>query len=160
MIEPPNPTQDAVKTVKITPARPAEIWLQTLEYVDHQHLWLSVRNVCRTHKDCVERLFTSKHLANLSIALSLPRRDPATVVKDRYTQKFMEELKVNGTLPKERLGEAPAYLNMSTYSFTGIKIHIPVRVDWDEARKIWTWDVEWRNVLGDFYDAKEKRKAR
>lgn len=195
MVQPSNTSQDDIKTVMNTSALPAEIWLQILEQSDHQHLWLSVRNVCHAHKDYVERLFTSKYLADLSIALSLPRRDPATgkmkwpgdvipmsqlklthsqlskdgnhvrlqsstIVQDRHTQKLVEELKLDGTLPKERLEEAPAYVNMSTYSFAGITIPMPVKVVWDEARKIWTWDVEWRKVLSGFYNAKERRKAR
>jgi hypothetical protein len=197
MIEQPNSTQsqNVVETVKNTPALPAEIWLQILEHDDHQHLWLSVRNASRALRDCVERLFTSKYLTDLSIALSLPRRDPATgkmkwpgdpiptsqlkltssqlskdgryvrlesstVIKDRHTQKSVEELRENGTLPKERLEEAPAYVNMSTYSFAGITLHMPVWVDWDEEQRIWTWDVEWRRVLTGYYNAKEIRKAR
>lgn len=187
--------QGAIETVKNTQILPTEIWLQILEHDDHQHLWLCVRNASRAHRDCVERLFTSKFLADLSIALSLPRRDPATgrmkwpgdpiprsqlkmaygqlnedgrhlrlessvVIKDRHTQRSVEELKADGTLPKERLEEAPAYVNMSTYSFAGITVNMPVQVDWDEARKIWTWDVEWRKVLGSFYGAKEQRRAR
>lgn len=196
MIEQTTRTEDqhVVETVKNTPALPTEIWLQILEHNDHQHLWLSVRNASRALKDCVERLFTSKYLADLSIVLSLPRRDPATgkmkwpgdpipmsqlkltcsqisehgrllrlesstVVKDWHTQRFLEELKENGTLPKERLEEAPAYVNLSTYSFAGITIHLPVQVDWDEGRKIWTWDIEWRRVLSCYYNAKEMRKA-
>lgn len=196
MIEQPNRTEDrnVVNTVKNTPALPAEIWLNILEYDDPQHLWLAVRNVSRALRDRVERLFTSTYLAGLYIALSLPRRDPATgklkwpgdpiprsqlklkysqlsedgkllrlessnVVKDAHTQKSVEELKDNGTLQKERLEEALAYVNLSTYSFAGITVHMPVQVNWDEGRKIWTWDVEWRRVLSSHYSAKEMRKT-
>ncbi|KAJ4336093.1 hypothetical protein N0V87_005673 [Didymella glomerata] len=196
MIEQPNraENQNVANTVKSTPALPAEIWLHILEYDDPQHLWMSIRNASRALRDCVERLFTSKYLADLSIALSLPRRDPvtgkmrwpgdpipmsqlklkysqlsengellrlesSTEVKDRHTQISVEELKENGTLPKERLEEAPAYVNLSTYSFAGITVHMPVRVDWDEGRKIWMWDMEWRKVLSCYYSAKEMRKA-
>lgn len=196
VVEQPNRAEDqnVVVNLKDTPALPAELWLHILEYDDHQHLWISVRNASRALRDCVERLFASKHLANLSVALSLPRRDPATgkmkwpgdpipmsqlkldycqlsedgkllhlesstVVKDRHTQRSLEELKENGTLPKQRLKEAPAYVNLSTYSFAGITIHMPIQVDWDCERKIWTWDIEWRRLLSCYYSAKEMRKA-
>ncbi|KAF3033018.1 hypothetical protein E8E12_000728 [Didymella heteroderae] len=196
MVEQPHRTEDrnVDGILKNTPSLPAEIWLQILEHDDHQHLWLSVRNASRALRDRVERLFTSKYLADPSIALSLPRRDPATgkmkwpgdpipmsqlkltyshlnedgktlrlesstVVKDRHTQRSVEELRENGTLPKKRLDEAPAYVNLSTYSFAGITIHMPVQVDWDQGRKIWTWDVEWRRMLRGYYNAKEMRKA-
>lgn len=185
---------NAIDTAKNMTCLPTEIWLQILEYDDHQHLWLSVRNVARTYRDRVERLFASKFLVNISITLSLPRRDPATgkmkwpgdpiprsqlnityrklnedgrllrlessaVIKDRHSQKSVVELKDAGTLPKERLEEAPAYVNMSTYSFAGITVRMPVQVDWDEIREIWTWDIEWRKVLSGYYAAKEQHKA-
>ena len=196
MIEQPNRTknQNDVITVKNTPRLPAEIWLHILEHDDPQHLWLSVRNASCALRDCAERLFTSKYLADLSIALSLPRRDPATgkmkwpgdpiprsqlklqysqlskdgkslrlesstVVRDAHTQRSVEELKDNGALLKERLEEAPAYVNLSPYSFAGITVHMPVQVSWDGDRKIWTWNVEWRRVLSCYYSAKEMRKA-
>lgn len=196
IVEQPNRTEDqnVVNTLQNTPALPVEILLQILEYDDPQHLWLSARNASRALRDCVERLFTSEHLASLSIALSLPRRDPgtgkmkwpgdpipmsqlkltysqlsedgkllrlesSTVIKDKHTQISVEELKENGTLPKERLEEAPAYVNLSTYSFAGITVHMSVQVKWHEGRKIWTWDIEWRRVLSCYYSAKETRKA-
>lgn len=174
---------------------PPEIWLQILEFDDPKHLWLSARNISTTHKDCVERLFTSKHISKLSIALSLPRRDPATgklkwrgdpipgsqlkmmysgisedgrylclessrVVKDLSNERTLEELNIAGTLPKARLEEAPAYVSMSSMSFAGATIDMPVHVDWDEARKIWVWDVQWRRLLSQFYAEKEKQGRR
>lgn len=197
MIEQPDRIQNhnVAETVTETPALPAEIWLQILEHDDHQHLWMSVRNASHALRDCVERLFASKYLADLSIALSLPRRDPATgkmkwpgdpipmsqlkltycgfnedgrslrlksstVVQDWHNPISVEELRENGTLPKERLEEAPAYVNLSKIScVAGITVHMPVRVDWDEGRKVWTWDVDWRRVLSCYYHAKEIRKA-
>lgn len=178
-----------------TPLLPTEIWLQILEHDNPKHLFLSVRHVSRTYKACVERLFTSKYLSGLSIALSLPRRDPATgklrwrgdpipgsqlkmtykqlsederriflespvVLKDRSSEKTVEELREAYTLPKERLEEAPAYVSMSTHSFTGLTIDVPVRVDWDGMRKIWVWELDWRMLLSRFYDAKERQGKR
>ncbi|XPS74630.1 hypothetical protein M3J09_006742 [Ascochyta lentis] len=177
------------------PPLPTEIWLQILEHDDPKHMWLSVRNTSRTYRDCVERLFASKYLSKLSIALSLPRRDPATgkmrwrgdpipgsqlkmtysrlgedgkhlrlessaIVKDRSSERTLEELRDAGTLPKERLEEAPAYVSMSSHSFAGLTVDVPVQVDWNETRKIWVWDIEWPNLLSRFYDAKEKQANR
>ncbi|KZM26785.1 uncharacterized protein EKO05_0000127 [Ascochyta rabiei] len=186
---------DASQAITCIPPLPTEIWLQILEHDDPKHMWLSVRNSSSMYRDCVERLFTSKYLPKLSIALSLPRRDPATgkmrwrgdpipgsqlkmtysrlsedgkhlrlespaVVKDRSSERTLEELKDAGTLPKERLEEAPAYVSMSSLSFAGLTVDVPVQVDWDEARKIWVWDIEWSKLLSRFYDAKEKQAKR
>ena len=192
-IEPHN--QNAVEVPKVTLILPPEIWLQVLEHDDTKHLWLSVRNVSRAYKDCVERLFTSKYLHRLKIALSLPRRDPATsklkwwgdpipgsqlvmvytrlsedgkrlrlessaVVKDRSCEKTLEELRDTGTLPKARLDEAPTNVNMSTHPMASMTIKLPVDVDWDEAKRVWTWDVEWRHLLSRFFHAKDRQGKR
>ncbi|KAF2631413.1 hypothetical protein BU25DRAFT_428372 [Macroventuria anomochaeta] len=61
-----------------TPTLPTEIWLQILEHDDIKHLWLSVRNISRAYRDCVERLFSTKYLHRVSITLSLPQRDLVT----------------------------------------------------------------------------------
>jgi hypothetical protein len=82
------------------------------------------------------------------------------VLKDRSTKKTVEELKDAGTLPKERLEQAPAYVNMSTHPMAGLTVPVPVHVDWDETRKIWTWNVAWRNLLSRFFEAKERQGKR
>ena len=180
---------------KSIPLLPTELWLQILEHDDPKHLWLTVRNVSKMYKDRVERLFTSVHLHKLRIALSLPRRDPATsklkwrgdpipgsqlvmaygqlsedgtrvrmespkVVKDRGSNRTLEELKDAGTLPKERLEEAPTNVNMSAHPMAALTIKLPVHVDWDEGQKIWVWEIEWRKVLSRFYEAKDKQSKR
>lgn len=186
---------DINSTTLCIPTLPTEIWLQILEYDDPKHLWLSVHNVSRVHRNCVERLFTSTYLSRLSVALSLPRRDPATgklkwsgnpipasqlkltytrlgedgqhlrlespsVLKDASSERTVEELKDTGILSKERLEEAPAYVSMSSMSFAGATIDMPVRIDWDTTRKIWVWDIEWRSLLSRFYVEKEKQVNR
>jgi hypothetical protein len=186
---------DVTTATKRIPLLPVEIWLHILEYDNPKHLWLSVRNVSRMYRACVERLFTSQYLSSLSIALSLPRRDHATgkmrwrgdpipgsqlkmeysrlsadgqrlylessvVVKDRFNEKSVEELRNAGILPKERLEEAPAYISLSTHSFAGVTVNMPVQVGWSEARKIWIWEIKWRNLLSQFYDGKEKQSKR
>ncbi len=186
--------QDLIGDLKQT-TLPTELWLQILEYDDPKHLWLSVRNASRAYRDYVERLFTSKYLHNLRIALSLPRRDPATsklkwrgdpipgsqlvmaytrlsddrkrlhlespaVAKDRNSEKTLVELKDTGTLPKERLEEAPTNVNMSTHPMASLTIKLPVHVKWDVTRNIWTWEVDWRDLLSRFFDAKERQGRR
>ena len=180
---------------KSIPLLPTELWLQILEHDDPKHLWLTVRNVSKMYKDRVERLFTSVYLHKLRIALSLPRRDPATsklkwrgdpipnsqlvmaygqlnedgtrvrmespkMVKDRSSNRTLEELKDAGTLPKERLEEAPTNVNMSAHPMAALTIKLPVHVDWDEGQKIWVWEIEWRKVLSRFYEAKDKQSKR
>ncbi|KAJ4992224.1 hypothetical protein SVAN01_02243 [Stagonosporopsis vannaccii] len=187
--------RDKIENLRGIPLLPTEIWLLIFEYDDLKHLWSYVRNVSRAFRDCVERLFTSKYLQRLKVALSLPRRDPATtklkwrgdpipgsqlvmsytglsedkkrlrlqsptVVKDRNSEKTLEELRDAGTLPKERLEEAPTNVNMSTHPMASLTIKLPVHVDWDEEQKIWVWEVEWRDLLGRFFDAKDKQKRR
>lgn len=190
-----NSNQNAIETSKHTPILPNEIWLQILENDDPKHLWLSVRNVARTYRDCVERLFTSKYLHRLKIALSLSRRHPATsklkwrgdpipgsqlvmvynrlsedgkrlrlesstLVKDGHSERTLEELKDAGTLPKERLEEAPTNVTMSTHPMAGLTIKLSVHVDWDEAQKVWAWEIEWRSLLSRFFDAVDKQAKR
>jgi len=180
---------------RTTPLLPTEIWLQILEYDDLKHLWLHVRNVSRSFADCVERLFTTQYLYRVKVALSLPRRDPATsklkwrgdpipgsqlemvcnrlsedrnrlllesstVVKDRNSEKTLEELRNAGTLPKERLEEAPTNVNISSHPMASLTIKLPVHVDWDGERKIWVWEAEWRGLLSRFFDAKDKQSRR
>ena len=189
------PIQDTTANFRITPVLPTEIWLQILEHDDPKHLWLSVRNASRLYKDLVERLFTSVYLHRLKIALSLPRRDPATsklkwrgdpipgsqlvmaytrlsedgnqlrlespiMVKDRNSEKTLEELRAAGTLPKERLEEAPTNVNMSTHPMAALPIKLPVQADWDDAQKVWVWEIDWRNLLSRFFDAKDKQSKR
>ncbi|KAH6643655.1 hypothetical protein C7974DRAFT_370874 [Boeremia exigua] len=178
-----------------TPLLPPELWLQVLEHDDPVHLWVSVRNISRTYKHYVERVFTSKYLHMLEIFLSLPRRDPATsklkwpgdpipgsqlamayaglsedgrllhlesatVVRDRNGEKTLEELRSTGVLPKERLEEAPTNVNMSTNPMASLPIQVPVQVEWNEARKVWTWEVEWRTLLRRLFNAKDKQRKR
>lgn len=174
---------------------PAELWLQILEHEDPKHLWLSVRNVSPVYQSLVERLFTSKYLQRLQIALSLPRRDAAssklkwpgdaipgsqlvmayarlsqdgnrvhlvspTVVQDRNGERTIEELRNTGILPKERLEEAPTNVNMSTHPMASLTVKLRVEVEWNEVKKRWVWDVEWRSVLSRFFDAKDRQGKR
>lgn len=81
------------------------------------------------------------------------------VMKDRSSERTVEELKNAETLTKERLEEAPAYVSMSPHLVTGLTIDIPIHVSWDEVQNIWFWVVEWRKLLSRFYAAKEKRRA-
>lgn len=190
-----TPYRSAILTLGNTPLLPTEIWLQVLGYDDPKHLWLCVRKVSFTFRDFVERLFTSDHLHRLKVALSLPRRDPATsklrwpgdpipgsqlvmaytrlsedgrrlclespaVVKDGNSERTLEELRNAGTLVKERLEEAPTNVNMSTHPMESLSIKLPVHVEWDGERKIWLWKLEWRVLLNQFFDAKDKQGKR
>ena len=88
------------------------------------------------------------------------RLESQTVVEDRNSRKTLEELRDAGTLSKERLEEAPTNVNMSTHPMASLMIKLPVNVEWDETRKVWAWDVEWRNLLSRFFDAKDKQAKR
>ena len=190
-----EPDQEAIQDRNHASLLPTELWLQILEHDDPKHLWLSIRAISHTHRDLVERLFTSRYLQRLKIALSLPRRDPASsklkwpgdpipgaqlvmayvrlsedkrlvrlespvLVKDRNGVKTLKELRETGVLPKQRLEEAPANVNLSAHPMAGLTIEVPVKVDWDEARKLWVWEVEWRCLLGRFFEAKDRQGRR
>ncbi|KAF2993139.1 hypothetical protein E8E13_000990 [Curvularia kusanoi] len=174
---------------------PVEIWLQILEYDNSKHLWLSVRKVSRRHQTFVEKLFTTKYLRRLQIALSLPRRDAASsrlkwpgdpipgsqlvmryaglsedgsrlrvespiLVKDRSSERTVEELRDAGILPRQRLEEAPTNVNLSTHPMASLPVKLAVEVEWDEAQKRWAWYVDWRVLLSRLFVAKDRHGKR
>ena len=88
------------------------------------------------------------------------RVESQTVVKDRNGEKTVEELRNAGILPRQRLEEAPTNVNMNTNPLASLPVKLEVVVEWDEVRKRWAWDVEWRVLLSRFFDAKDRQGKR
>ncbi|KAK3208108.1 hypothetical protein GRF29_96g1430618 [Pseudopithomyces chartarum] len=78
--EMPQDQHDAFDATQVTlPHLPNELWLQILEQVDDIYfLWGTVRLVSKDYKAFVDRVFVASFLPDISISLSLPRRDPKT----------------------------------------------------------------------------------
>ncbi|KAE8839766.1 hypothetical protein PTNB73_04177 [Pyrenophora teres f. teres] len=74
--------------------------------------------------------------------------------------KSVDELYRIGVLPKERLQEAPQWVKLGRNHMTGFSTAAVGRFDWDEERKIWTWGVNWRKLLTQFYHAKGEARLK
>ena len=79
-------------------------------------------------------------------------------------KKSVDELRRTAVLPKERLQEAPQWVKIDRNPMTGFSMAAVGRFDWDEERKIWTWEVSWMKLLTQFYqlrgEARLKRGSR
>lgn len=98
--------------------------------------------------------------AELSADGSRLRVESQTVVKDRNGERTVEELRDTGILPRQRLEEAPTNVNLSTNPMASLPVRLEVAVEWDEVRKRWAWDVDWRILLSRFFDAKDRQGKR
>jgi len=74
--------------------------------------------------------------------------------------KSVDELRRIAVLPKERLQEAPQCIKIDRNPMSGFSTVALGRFDWDEERKIWTWEVNWRKLLTQLYQAKAKARLR
>jgi hypothetical protein len=70
----------------------------------------------------------------------------------------VEELRRTGALPKERLQTAPPWVNIGRNSSAGLSMDVSGQFDWDNERMTWTWELDWRKLVTQFYLAKEKSK--
>jgi hypothetical protein len=68
--------------------------------------------------------------------------------------KSVAELRRAGGLPEERLREAPPWLNIGKNALAGVSVAVNGTFCWDDGRKIWTWEVDWRKLVTHFYRAK------
>jgi len=72
--------------------------------------------------------------------------------------KTVDELRRGGALPEERLREAPPWVHIGKNHLTGVSVAVKGKFCWDEDRKIWTWEVNWRKLLTQFYRAKTLKR--
>ncbi|KAH7091081.1 hypothetical protein FB567DRAFT_426793, partial [Paraphoma chrysanthemicola] len=82
-----------------------------------------------------------------------------TIGKDAERQS-LEYLKDSNVLPLERLLAAPAWVFFNTNHLTGVTLKIPERITWDKERKVWIWEVEWKALISQFYQAKKLARRR
>jgi hypothetical protein len=94
--------------------------------------------------------------------------DSLTLEKKRYV-RFMspetlgstenvDELRRAGTLTEERLRAAPPWVHVGRDVKAGLRVDVPPRFGWDDGRKIWVWEVDWRKLVTGFYRAKREMK--
>ena len=81
-------------------------------------------------------------------------------LKDRADSTNVEELKNNGVLPQQRLREAPAWVHVNGNSLTGVTLPLPMDIEWDEGKKVWSWRIEWRRIVSQFYKAKIEARSK
>jgi hypothetical protein len=79
---------------------------------------------------------------------------------DNYVTKSVEELRSSSTLTKERLQAAKAWVSLSHSPMRGCAVDVPVCVEWDGEKKIWVWELRWRELMSRFYNAKKERSAK
>lgn len=72
----------------------------------------------------------------------------------------VEDLRASGVLTEARLLEAPAWVYPGKNYMAGRPIKLSMDIEWDQAREIWIWPVEWRELVGRFYKAKLEARTR
>ena len=70
----------------------------------------------------------------------------------------LEELKDQHVLPKARLEEAKAWVYLQKY-MSGLTMQLPRHIEWNERRKRWEWQLDWRKFVTRFYTAKSEARA-
>jgi hypothetical protein len=73
--------------------------------------------------------------------------------------KSVDELRRTGSLPEERLQQAPPWVNIGKNHLTGISVGVKGTFFWDNDRKIWAWRVNWRKLVTHFYQAKTLKRG-
>lgn len=197
-----HPSNDNVTTVRtkscLPTLLPTEIWLQILEdetILNRRQLWCISRHVSRLFKDCVERIFVTKHLPDLRISLALPRHNPVTgalkwpgrpiprasmilsfdqvndergsvvhrspaELLDGSTPVSIAMLRDSQVLTKYRLQEATSWLYFSKNMLTGIYMEVKGDISWNAEDEVWTWEMDWRTTLTQFFRQKEQSNSR
>jgi hypothetical protein len=70
----------------------------------------------------------------------------------------VDELRRAGTLPVERLQEAPPWVWFGKSHLTGVEVAVRGRFLWDDDRKMWTWEIDWRKLVTHFHQAKMRKR--
>ncbi|KAF2877891.1 hypothetical protein BDV95DRAFT_480473 [Massariosphaeria phaeospora] len=69
----------------------------------------------------------------------------------------MEALNAKGVLTRERLDEAALWIWIGCNRGRGVSIEVPRRMAWDEAKKVWMWEVRWRSLVSTYFDMRKNR---
>jgi hypothetical protein len=75
-------------------------------------------------------------------------------IKDGEDTTSIKELRASNILPTARLLEAPAWVYANNHYMTGTRLQLPMNIEWNEGKKRWVWEVEWKSLLSRFYKTK------
>ena len=70
----------------------------------------------------------------------------------------MEYLKTTGVLSQQRLEEAVMWVSIGCSRAQATPMDISKSVEWDEIEKIWVWDVEWKELVNQYFEIKTAKK--
>lgn len=90
-----------------------------------------------------------------SVILKTPRE-----LKDKSGIRTVDELRTSLVLVIERLEAATPWVYFNNNQMTGAPMEIPPSIEWDDERKIWVWQIDWKRLISRFYWAKEKARAK
>ncbi|KAF2027918.1 hypothetical protein EK21DRAFT_70920 [Setomelanomma holmii] len=81
---------------------------------------------------------------------------PETLGKGQDLQS-LEDLKLSNVLPKKRLQEAAAWVSVNGVQGQGASMMLSRDIAWDEERKLWTWELDWKRLVSQFFALKERK---
>jgi hypothetical protein len=84
---------------------------------------------------------------------------PDSIGKDAEV-KSVEDLRLSNVLPRERLLEAPAWVFVNKNQMTGLHLDVRKRLAWDDERRSWVWEVNWKMMASWFYRARTQVQGR
>ncbi len=82
-----------------------------------------------------------------------------SVLKDKNDERSVEELRNASILPIERLEAAPTWVQVNNNAMMGASITVPKKIEWDDGRKVWTWQMDWRTLVSQYYQEKARTSA-
>jgi hypothetical protein len=77
-----------------------------------------------------------------------------SVLKNRLEVKNVEEMRDSNVLPLQRLIEASSWVYTSNHFATGLSMELEKHIEWDQVRRIWAWQIEWKSLVDRFYKMK------
>jgi hypothetical protein len=72
----------------------------------------------------------------------------------------VEELKRTNLVPQARLLQAQPWVHTGKMITGGHSLNAPNGIEWNEQRKRWIWQLDWRKVVTQFYRAKIESRAK
>ncbi|KAF2711601.1 hypothetical protein K504DRAFT_465343 [Pleomassaria siparia CBS 279.74] len=78
------------------------------------------------------------------------------------TTHSMESLNELGALSKKRLDDAVLWVSIGCKRAQAVSMYTATTsgtIAWDDEEKVWTWEVDWRELVSKYYDAKKQRSS-
>jgi hypothetical protein len=72
----------------------------------------------------------------------------------------VEELRRTNLLPKARLLEALPWVHTGKMIMGGHPLEAPRAIEWDEQRKRWVWQLDWKKMVSQFFKAKMEARIK